>query len=73
MFSKGAVDVIINKCKFAMVNDEILPLDENIHHKILQANKEMSSNALRVLAFAYKEIDRTQLEDKMLLKTISSS
>ncbi|WP_271629219.1 calcium-translocating P-type ATPase, SERCA-type [Caldicellulosiruptor sp. DIB 104C] len=64
VFSKGAVDVIINKCKFAMVNNEILPLDENMHYSILQANKEMSSNALRVLAFAYKEIDRTQLDDK---------
>ncbi len=64
VFSKGAVDVIINKCKFIMVNGEILSLDENTNQKILQANKEMTSNALRVLAFAYKEIDKNELEDE---------
>jgi len=64
VFSKGAVDVIINKCKFIMVNDEILPLDQNMYQKIIQANKEMTSNALRVLAFAYKEIDKNELENK---------
>jgi Ca2+-transporting ATPase len=64
VFSKGAVDVIINKCKFIMVNDEILPLDQNTYQKIIQANKEMTSNALRVLAFAYKEIDKNELENK---------
>ncbi|MEZ0536828.1 calcium-translocating P-type ATPase, SERCA-type [Caldicellulosiruptoraceae bacterium PP1] len=64
VFSKGALDVIINKCKFIMINDDILPLDENMVEKILQANKEMSSNALRVLAFAYKEIDKNQLDNK---------
>ncbi|AZT91607.1 calcium-translocating P-type ATPase, SERCA-type [Caldicellulosiruptor changbaiensis] len=64
VFSKGAVDVIIDKCRFIMIKDEILPLDEKAINKILQANKEMSSNALRVLAFAYKEIDETQLQNK---------
>ncbi|BCS80201.1 calcium-translocating P-type ATPase, SERCA-type [Anaerocellum diazotrophicum] len=64
VFSKGAVDVIINKCKFIMVNDEIFPLDQNTYQKIMQANNEMTSNALRVLAFAYKEIDKNELEDK---------
>ena len=71
-FTKGAPDEILKICSFAHINGKIVPLDDKIKTKILDANKSMADRALRVLAVAQKELDKeptvyenTSLEKEM--------
>lgn len=57
MFSKGAPDIILSRCKYALVNGEVVDLNENILNEYKDKNEEFSNRALRVLAFAMKEIN----------------
>ncbi|WP_058993079.1 cation-translocating P-type ATPase [Sarcina ventriculi] len=57
MFSKGAPDIILSRCKYALVNGEVVDLNENILNDYKAKNEEFSNRALRVLAFAMKEIN----------------
>lgn len=55
-FVKGAVDVLISKCKTILENGEEKQLNEGVLKKILYANQEMGEKALRVLGFAIKKL-----------------
>ena len=58
-YTKGAPDVVVDKCAFYLENGKYVPMTEEYRAKILAANKEMADNALRVLACAervWKEI-----------------
>ena len=56
-FTKGAPDIIISKCKYIKEGDKVLPFTEDLREKVLQVNSKFAKEALRVLAFAYKEYD----------------
>jgi len=56
MYSKGAPDVLLERCTAAMLGGEVVELDEKMRHAILERNKAFASNALRVLAFAWKPV-----------------
>lgn len=56
MFTKGAPDVVFSRCKYALNNGEIVPISEDIINKYKSINEEFSNKALRVLAFASKDI-----------------
>ena len=52
---KGAPDVVLGLCtRYQGIGDESVPLDDEMRAAILRANDEMTSQALRVLALAYK-------------------
>ena len=51
-FTKGAPDVVINRCKYYLSGGEALPMTEEYKREILSANKMMADKALRVLACA---------------------
>ncbi len=52
---KGAPDVVLNLCSsYQTISDEQLPLTENIRQRILNANDDMTLDALRVLGVAYR-------------------
>lgn len=53
-FSKGASDVILAKCSFIYTDNGIIPLTSSVKKQIRNKVDEMSSSALRVLAFAEK-------------------
>lgn len=56
--SKGAPDVILERCThYQTIDDEVQPLDDEQRRRILEANDNMTANALRVLGVAYKVID----------------
>lgn len=55
VFTKGAVDELLEKSTHILLNGDTLPIDDIIMKKIQNANNEMGENALRVLAMAYKE------------------
>lgn len=55
MFTKGAVDVLINKCDKVLINGEEILLTNKLKNEILFTNEKMSESALRVIAVAYKK------------------
>ncbi|HDK41765.1 MAG TPA: hypothetical protein ENG87_00165, partial [Candidatus Pacearchaeota archaeon] len=57
LFSKGAPEVLIEKCNRLYKNGRIIKLDRKTKEIILKQNKEFASQALRVLGFASKETD----------------
>ena len=56
VYSKGALEFLLKKCKYLQRNDGVFTLTERERKKILEANKEMTSACLRTLAFAYKQV-----------------
>ncbi|MBD0384240.1 cation-translocating P-type ATPase [Paenibacillus sedimenti] len=65
VFSKGAVETILRHSNRYQKNGEIYPLSEEHKQLILQQNDKLSSDALRVLAFAYRKIDEHANEEGM--------
>ena len=55
IFTKGAVDVILNRCTKVRIGSEIKELTEGMKQEIKDVNEDMSKKALRVIALAYKE------------------
>ena len=67
MVTKGAVDCLIKKCKYIFINNTIVGLDAKWLAKIEKANREMSQKALRVIAFAYKDLKNQNFEENDLI------
>jgi P-type Ca2+ transporter type 2C len=53
--SKGAVEMILKSCTQTLHGGRPVPLTDEMREEILDQNRKMSQEALRVLAFAYKE------------------
>ncbi|MBE7068554.1 MAG: cation-translocating P-type ATPase [Clostridiales bacterium] len=51
-YTKGAPDVVIDRCSHCLQNGQIVPMTEEIKSQIETANKNMADRALRVLACA---------------------
>ena len=56
MYTKGAPDVLFNRCKYALNNGEVVEINDDILNEYRRVNEEFSKNALRVLAFAMKDV-----------------
>ncbi len=56
-YTKGAPDVVLNHCKFALVKGEVVPFTEAVRQDIVTSNKAMADKALRVLAVATRKYD----------------
>ena len=57
ILTKGAVDVLLDRCTSVRYSDGIRPMTESEKEKIRKQNQIFSENGLRVLSFAYKESD----------------
>ncbi len=57
VYTKGASDELIKRCNSYMLNGSINTNIDEYKHVIEEKNKEMASNALRVLGFAFKQLD----------------
>ena len=55
ILTKGAVDVLLDRCTHVRSCNVIHPMTEQEKDKIRRQNEIFSQNGLRVLAFAYKE------------------
>lgn len=55
IMTKGAVDVLLERCSYIRYSDGIHALTEEEKEKIINQNHSFSKQGLRVLAFAYKE------------------
>ncbi|AEH07222.1 cation-translocating P-type ATPase [Methanothermococcus okinawensis] len=56
VFSKGAPEAILRKCKFIKKDNEIREINTDEIEKIIRMNKELASSSYRVLGVAYKKI-----------------
>ena len=61
--SKGAVDVVLNRCSKILKNNNIVDITYEDKRKILNENKKMANSALRVLCGAIKQYNK--VEDKV--------
>lgn len=57
-YTKGAPDVIIDRCTHYMKNGETVPMTDEYRKEIAGANKAMADKALRVLACAMRVWER---------------
>ena len=52
---KGAPDLVLDLCThYQTIDDRVLPMDDQMRRTILEANDNMTKDALRVLGFAYR-------------------
>lgn len=56
MFTKGAPDIVFSRCKYALRDGEIVEITEEILDEYKRVNESFSNRALRVLAFAIKDV-----------------
>jgi P-type Ca2+ transporter type 2C len=55
-FVKGAPDVILDLCGHRLESGQAIGLTQDMRKAILEQNRDMASNALRVLAVAYRPL-----------------
>jgi Ca2+-transporting ATPase len=69
-YTKGAPEVVLSLCSHVKEGRRVRRLTSDDRARILDANESFASNALRVLGFAYKEIDdkapHKDIEKKMV-------
>lgn len=56
-FTKGAPDIVLDRCSHISIDGRVIPFDEELKKEVLEANLGFAKQALRVLAFAYREYD----------------
>lgn len=68
MYTKGATESIIENCTKILINGKIEEITKKQKENIINQNKSMAKEALRVLAFAYKPVkkDEKLVEDNMI-------
>ncbi|SHE42372.1 calcium-translocating P-type ATPase, SERCA-type [Caloramator sp. ALD01] len=66
MYTKGAVESIIKACSYIEINNKVVPLDLNYKRRIIEQNENMAKNALRVIAFAYKNNESNFIEKDLV-------
>jgi P-type Ca2+ transporter type 2C len=57
---KGAPDVVLQRCSQALWHGQVVPV-ATVREEILAANRKLSERGLRVLAFAARDLDDTEM------------
>lgn len=65
-FTKGAIDSVITRCDRIFAGGSVRAMTNEDIYTITKTAEEMSADALRVLALAYREGDRTPVEENMI-------
>ena len=55
-FMKGSPLITLNYCSHVLIGDKVIPLDDEMRSKIAKANKELGSQAYRVLGLAQRNL-----------------
>lgn len=53
-FTKGAPDIVLDRCQSILINGEVKELTSEIKGEILEQNSKFAREALRVLAYAFQ-------------------
>ena len=68
VFSKGAVDSLLDVCTEIWTGEELLPIDKEMEQRINEANRAHAEQGQRVLGVAFKGLD--ELPEKINEETI---
>lgn len=71
VYTKGAPDMLIEKCNFILDNGNVRALTEEDRRNIFAKNSEFASDALRVLAYASKTDDGSAYEQNLTFLGLS--
>ena len=76
-YTKGALEELLKLCSYILKDNEVILLTDEIKVKILDKCEELSSEAYRILGFAYKNVDTIykegdNVEDNLIFIGISS-
>ena len=76
-YTKGALEELLELCPYILKDNEVILLTDEIKVKILDKCEELSSEAYRILGFAYKNVDTIykegdNVEDNLIFIGISS-
>ncbi|MDO7905258.1 calcium-translocating P-type ATPase, SERCA-type [Paenibacillus sp. JX-17] len=63
LFTKGAPDVLVNKCTYLLWQGKVVPFTSAMKQQVLAANEQMASDALRVLGMAYRDVNPHEVLD----------
>jgi Ca2+-transporting ATPase len=66
VFAKGSAEVIIKRCNRILEDGKVKYLSQPEKDNLLKINDELAEKALRVLAFAYKEMDDKITETNLI-------
>ena len=58
IYTKGGLDAVFAKCSHILIDGKVIKLTKKIKDKYIKVEQEFSNSALKVLAFAYKNIDK---------------
>ena len=65
VYTKGGIDELLTRCTSYILNGEIKTDLDNYKKNIAIENENMAKEALRVLGFAYKELDHMPSKEEM--------
>ena len=63
IYTKGALEYLLQKCKYIQRENGVFRLLERDKQRILKENKNMTSDTLRTLSFAYKETNSKNIKE----------
>jgi Ca2+-transporting ATPase len=64
VFTKGATEIILNRCNSVICDGKQIPIDDTIRNRILSVTDEMASGGLRVLALAHKQLHHNDFSEE---------
>ena len=67
VYTKGALDGVLSRCEFILIDGKIEKISATHKSNIYRANDKMASKALRVLALACKVEDGTKITENGLI------
>lgn len=65
-YMKGAPEVVLERCNKILIDGEEKELSDELRENILNANQEFAREALRVLGFARKTVEDTEMPEEEL-------
>lgn len=63
MFVKGSLESILNACTSYIVDGKIIKLSKSKREELFSIEKDFSSDALRVIGFAYRNVLESDIDD----------
>jgi len=66
VYVKGAIEVILKKCKYIFDKGKIRNITQKDIDYVLSLNKKLTNKALRTLAFAYKKYDQKDINNHLV-------
>ena len=72
LYVKGALDYILKKCKFVLINNKICNISDKYRQKITNDAEKVCEYGERVIAFAYKQ-DYKNLNEKINISNLKGN